>query len=131
MPTYVNNPTIQINSPTGTKTISNPLYTFKYHPWSATAFPSSDGPVSQLLQTERDPGTDGANNVTDIDAQMSALGFTSYAYQFFSRTTSYPQFATTRQSGQSLENVHGAVHNFVGGTAQMTYLGYAGFDPIL
>ena len=63
---------------------------------------------------------------------MDSVGYASYIYSLFTRAKTYPVFATTANSGTSLEAIHGAVHNYVGGAnGEMTVLAYSGFDPIL
>jgi len=69
--------------------------------------------------------------VTEINQSMDNVGYSDYVYQLFSRSVTYGTFATTANSGTSLEAIHGAVHNIVGGAnGEMTSLAYAAFDPI-
>ena len=132
LPDIVQEKTISINTPNGTQTINNPLFTYTFHSISQTDFPPSDGEVAQWLSTVRDPSDQGVDNVTEINEGMDNVGYAYYVYQLFSRSVTYDTFSTTANSGTSLESIHGAVHNIVGGAnGEMTTLAYAAFDPIL
>lgn len=43
MPTLLNQLTITVNTPNGSQTITNPLYSYVFHPVSDQDFPPSDG----------------------------------------------------------------------------------------
>lgn len=132
MPAIVSQKNISVTTPNGTQTMLNPLFTYRFHPVRTTDFPTSDGTVAKWNSTVRDPDSAGNDQTSKINSGMDNVGYAGYTYQLFSRANTYPVFATTANSGTSLEAIHGAVHNIVGGTnGEMTVLAYSAFDPIL
>ena len=72
MPDPVNDPTITINTPQGPQSISNPLYTYTFHPLpSAPDFPADD-PLSSYPSTVRYPDDSGKGQPDLANQQLQA-----------------------------------------------------------
>ena len=78
-----------------------------------------------------------SNSAAANAALTSGAGYLhDTTYLLITRDTNYPEFSNIGYTGTmtgygSIENPHGAVHNYVGGdTGHMTYLDYSAFDPI-
>ncbi|KAK4997599.1 hypothetical protein LTR66_003012 [Elasticomyces elasticus] len=138
-PSSVSSPTVSVITPSGAKTISNPLFAYRFHPvstqdmffnpfasWNTTKrYPTSwaigatsqDGLVGEQLDNNRDSFQDRLYNL-----------FTSYSnFSEFSTEAWYPD---TPGSYDSLESLHDAIHAITGSSGHMSYLDYSAFDPI-
>jgi len=76
MPEVVNEPTVQIATPSGVQSVDNPLLTYNFHPLNQTLFPPSDGEIATYNHTVRSPDLPGgnsdpvaANNALLVDGQ--------------------------------------------------------------
>jgi tyrosinase len=124
IPNIVQSQTVTITTPSGKKTITNPLYSYKFHPLSSTDFPASSGPLATKPATVRGP---------NANAYLASLGLKSQTYDILTRANSFLNFGSQLSSGNSLEAIHGNVHVAVAAFSNnyhMADLGYAAFDPI-
>ncbi|KAH6678140.1 hypothetical protein B0J14DRAFT_582032 [Halenospora varia] len=127
VPPAITQPQIQVITPTGIQTITNPLYQYKFQGYFAQSALHSG-----LGQTVRNPDTvDGPSNYDKINALMSGEGATGKSWTALVKIKDYDTFATAAVPGTSVEAVHGEIHNIVGGDyGHMTMLDWSAFDPI-
>ena len=139
MPDPVNDPTITVHSPQGVVTIANPLYSYTFHPQpSAADFPPSDGPLAKYHSTVRYPDINGQSQpaLANLQLQANAQFLHDSTYQLIADQPDYAPFSNTGftdsrgASYNSLENMHNAIHSLVGNGGHMSFVPYAGFDPI-
>ncbi|KAA8563987.1 hypothetical protein EYC84_011986 [Monilinia fructicola] len=140
LPPIVNDATVQINTPSGTQNVANPLllYKFQQFPLNETWFPTrgtnrADEDLAQDPTTLRCPDKEvqGTSQPDEANDYMNSEGLMSSIYSMFSKSKVYYNMATQVSPGPSLENPHGAVHVAVGGDyGHMSQLSYAAFDPI-
>ncbi|KAI9650419.1 hypothetical protein NHQ30_000433 [Ciborinia camelliae] len=140
MPSIFNDPTIPIVLPSGaTAYVNNPLfrYNFQNKPLNQQYFPPgdpNDGMMQQYNWTVRSPDNLG-NGQSDFDAANANLenaGLGDQVWTAIMKSNTFDNFATMASAGSSIESPHGAVHVLVGGQyGHMSFLSYAGFDPIL
>lgn len=68
--------------------------------------------------------------------QANAQALHDLTYQLIADTSSYAPFADAAYSDErgssynSIENMHNAIHSFVGGNGHMAIIPFASFDPI-
>lgn len=138
IPDPVNDPMISINTPTGVQNIVNPLYNYTFHPQpSASDFPPSE-PLSAYHSTVRYPTASGQSQpeMANQRLQANAQALHDLTYQLIADTSSYAPFADAAYSDErgssynSIENMHNAIHSFVGGNGHMAIIPFASFDPI-
>ncbi|KAK7953523.1 hypothetical protein PG988_014217 [Apiospora saccharicola] len=134
--------TVSINTPTGKKTVNNPLFQYSFQSSSKTGPRTSDFPGNNAPQayrnTVRTPNRQGASNHAAVNTALkrNAAYLHDTTYLILTQTDNYAEFSNngypgTIQGYGSLENPHGTIHNAVGGSGgHMSYLDYAGFDPI-
>ncbi|KAF3912744.1 Tyrosinase [Dactylellina cionopaga] len=147
-------PQIDVFSPTGTVTIDNPLYSYKFTSLvGITSFQDQDGnfyPFSTAGGTsryppqfnQRDPtsasqwsqGSVNNDAITAALQNLSSLG--EDVYRSFT-TSNYVWYSTTQQSNppapnsyQSLESIHNEIHGITGGGGHMSWNTVSSFDPI-
>lgn len=141
VPPFFTQPTIDLKLPNGTTTIDNPLYSYKFSPLDTQAmYDSGDRQFSVYSETKRYPTDTTANaqsqengvinNMNNLRPQLrDALYdlFTNYDnYTVFSNMASYHP-----DQYQSIETVHGWVHNYVGGkNGHMLAVPFSAFDPL-
>ena len=139
MPDPVNSPTITVNTPHGIMNIANPLYSYTFHPQpSAADFPPSDGPIAKYHSTVRYPDISGQSqpDLVNLQLEANAQAIHDATYQLIADQSNYAPFSNTAftdsrgASYNSLENMHNAIHSLVGNGGHMSYIPYAGFDPI-
>ncbi|KAI9895089.1 MAG: hypothetical protein M1814_000314 [Vezdaea aestivalis] len=139
MPAQVNQPTISINTPTGQQTITNPLYSYVFHPRPSNSdFPSNDGRITQYSQTVRYPNAQGQSQPDRINQQLAANAGSLHdrTYLLLSRQSSYGAFSNKAytdsrgQSYDSVEAIHDTIHGLVGNGGHMGYVPYSAFDPV-
>ena len=134
MPDVATNEKISVNSPTGPATIDNPLYNYTFHPLTATDLPD----LPQYPSSVRNPNaTTVQSNESMANAALNnaAAYWHDYVYYLFSDQPNYQNFSNVYGgSDNNLENIHGGIHNYVGGSApnlgHMTLLWYSAMDPI-
>ncbi|KAF3914599.1 Tyrosinase [Orbilia brochopaga] len=135
-------PTVEVYTPTGTTTIDNPLYSFKFPNGSSgiTSFQDQDGnffPFATVKGTSRyPPQYSFVDNdaITEALRNLSSLG--EDVYRSFT-TNNYTWYSSTQQSNppapdsyQSLEAIHNEIHGLTGGGGHMSWNTVAAFDPI-
>lgn len=125
---------ISVVTPAGTRTIFNPLYSYRFHPvgnlggrqfsvWQETLrYPTNaDSPSAQTrneLMVQVMNVEQPRNRVRLYDLFTLRTTFSSFTYNA----------AGTR--GDSLEALHGNIHNFLAGGGHLAYLDTASFDPL-
>ncbi|KAK6540852.1 hypothetical protein TWF694_008235 [Orbilia ellipsospora] len=128
LPPICMQPNVTVVTPTGSKTIANPLFSYHFKTGENQLFgffpPYSDVDVtvraasSQSVLVDNEAGAD-LTMENDFQTRRSQL------YSTLMMTGSYNDF-----SG-SLEGIHNQVHTDVGGNGgHMTWLPYSAFDPI-
>ncbi|EKG21176.1 Tyrosinase [Macrophomina phaseolina MS6] len=140
VPDFMTQPQIDVKMPNGTKTIDNPLYSYKFSPQDLSSLNSQNDPqFSVYTETKRYP-TDltvnarsqengVVNNMNNLRPQIrDAL------YDLFTNYDNFTLFNSqaSHHPGQyqSLETVHGWVHNYVGGdNGHMLAVPFSAFDP--
>ncbi|KAM3081653.1 hypothetical protein ACMFMG_005105 [Clarireedia jacksonii] len=141
LPPIVSADTVEIETPTGTGTVANPLllYKFQQFPLNPTWFPNgtdvgeADQDLSQDPFTLRFPDEpiQGTSQPPIVNEDLGAEGLMSMVYSVFTKSTSYYNMATQISPGPSFENPHGAVHVAIGGQyGHMSQLSYSAFDPM-
>ncbi|KAF4637365.1 hypothetical protein G7Y89_g712 [Cudoniella acicularis] len=139
MPDTVITPTIRVNTPSGTKNVTNPLYQYKFQkfPLNDTWFPTdADAQLSRWPTTVRHPDENGTSNEAAANSDLAAKTLMQDVYAVFATVTDYDTMATGSMEGTSFEYVHNVVHysvgccgeRFVGG--HMSSVAYSAFDPI-
>ncbi|KAH8770537.1 hypothetical protein BGZ57DRAFT_437429 [Hyaloscypha finlandica] len=125
MPDVVSQQYVQITTPSGVKTVANPLYQYKFHtfPLNPAYFPASDGPLAMDQFTIR-------GLIDDVNLALASGSLMARTYYTLTKDTTFDTFCTTATGGSSLEDVHNSIHgNIGGGNGHMSYLSYAAFDP--
>ncbi|KAI1006701.1 hypothetical protein K3495_g1516 [Podosphaera aphanis] len=137
LPDVVSQPTVQIDSPTGTLAVENPLYRFKFPaPLDPKLFPSNsgDGWLSKYPQTVRGASSTNPNEAGDpaaVDGSLQNSRLTSDTWRSLMKSTDFNGFGSTGTPGTSIENIHNSLHSYVGARyGHMSYLSYAAYDPI-
>ncbi|CAD6586306.1 MAG: hypothetical protein ASARMPREDX12_002329 [Alectoria sarmentosa] len=139
MPDLVNSPMISVNSPHGVMNIVNPLYNYTFHPQpSAADFPPSDGLIAGYHSTVRYPSSSGQSQpvLANLRLEANAQVIQDATYQLIADQSNHAPFSnagyTDSRGGSysSLENMHNAIHSLVGSGGHMSFIPYAGFDPI-
>lgn len=128
---------ITINTPTGRRTIRNPLYSYVFQNWPFT-YDNFGGTIAQYRQTMRCPSTANSQATSRQDVVNSNLRRDSTylkdsVYLTFTRTQSFTIMSSDSQGGYNFESPHNTVHNDIGcgnPTGHMTNLGWSAFDPI-
>ncbi|KAK8100519.1 photo-regulated tyrosinase [Apiospora kogelbergensis] len=142
LPPIVTQTSVVVNTPSGRTTVSNPLFQYSFQSSSTTGPRTSDFPGTSAPQayrnTVRTPTRNGASNHDAVNAALkrNAAYLHDTTYLILTQTNNYAEFSNNGYPGSiqgygSIENPHGAVHNAVGGSGgHMSYLDYAGHDPI-
>ncbi|KAF2152857.1 Di-copper centre-containing protein [Myriangium duriaei CBS 260.36] len=134
IPAIVNTPTVQVNTPTGQKTIANPLYTYKFGPSTLSQLPQGS-----LSTTVRRPDNRGNSQPALVNKQFDniASSLHSQVYNLWSQQKDFLRFANAaitnkfRMRFNSIEGAHNTIHTTVGGNGgQMSDISVAAFDPI-
>lgn len=83
----------------------------------------------------RNPTTADANaksnnskSATDLENNRSSMQ--ARVYNLLSMQDEYLNMSTKLIPGDSMESIHGTIHDTVGGDGTMTWLFYSAFDPI-
>ena len=138
VPASVSSATISVTYPNGTTaTVANPLYSYRFHPLTASDF-SGNGPnFAQQPQTVRNPANGASASASSRPAVLEsslASQTTSYRSRLFTLFSTYQpyNYASNKGSGGTLDNfesIHDAVHGSFG-SGHMAYVSVAAFDPI-
>ncbi|SMQ51746.1 unnamed protein product [Zymoseptoria tritici ST99CH_3D7] len=138
-PDIITSPTVEVTYPNGTRTIDNPLYSYKFHPVSARDM--FFDPFASWNETKRFP-TAWTNNAASQDNLIgpildnSRVSFMNRLYNLFTYYDNFTQFGTEVwqtddiANADSIESLHDAIHSITGGNGHMTFLDYSAFDPI-
>ncbi|KAH8170264.1 common central domain of tyrosinase domain-containing protein [Sarocladium implicatum] len=129
--------TISVTTPTGKKTINNPLYSYKFQKFPFT-YANFGGTLGRYPETIRCPSSTSSSatsrfNVVNANLARDASYLKNSVYLTFTRTNSFAVMATDGQGGYTFEAPHNTVHNDVGcsnPSGHMTNLGWSAFDPI-
>ncbi|KAL2209786.1 Di-copper centre-containing protein [Sarocladium strictum] len=129
--------TVSVNTPTGRKTIRNPLYSYKFQKFPFT-YANFGGTIGQYPQTMRCPSTSNSQassrfNVVNSNLARDQSYLKNSVYLTFTRTNSFAVMSTDAQGGYTFEAPHNTVHNDIGcsnPSGHMTNLGWSAFDPI-
>ena len=122
MPDEVNLPQILINTPNGQRNVTNPMYTYTFHPLPASPqFPASSS-VSKYKSTVRYPDANGNSQPTKVNLQLqaNAAAFRDLTYQLVASQSDYAPFSNAAYVDSrgnrynSVENMHNGIHSFVG-----------------
>ncbi|KAL8693817.1 MAG: hypothetical protein Q9218_001417 [Villophora microphyllina] len=144
MPLEVNQPTIFINAPNGTSSIQNPLYTYTFHPQpSSSDFPpigplTHGTPINAFHSTVRYPDANGQSQPDLVNKQLQANAASLHVatYRLITQEPKYGPFSNLGYNDgrgnhyNNIENIHNAIHSFVGNGGHMGIIPYSGFDPI-
>ncbi|OAT05486.1 polyphenol oxidase, variant [Blastomyces gilchristii SLH14081] len=136
LPRSVITPELNINTPEGLRTVRNPLYDYAINPSAQEGFPIDS--LSRYHRTVRNPDEQGVSQVEAIQRTLNANGalIRINTYQLLAGETNYTVFSTDalpdrHGSFNNLENIHGLIHNSVGGNGgHMTYTPWSAYDPI-
>ncbi|RDL42060.1 uncharacterized protein BP5553_02039 [Venustampulla echinocandica] len=133
MPDIINHATIQIDTPTGTQSVSNPLlqYTFQKFPFDPSYFPSNTVFANDRY-TKRSPDTaTSESNPATANYWLANNKIMERTWSALVKSKDFNSFSTTAVSGPSLEAIHNDIHGDVGGSyGHMMALEYSAFDPI-
>lgn len=124
--------TIRINVPDGQSIrlteVSNPLFTYNFPPEVIDGqYGDFDDERRPNMQRCPSPGSypDSANdNVMDRP-------YRSWVYDAFTRSDDFSSFASTGDSGISLEQIHNGIHWDAGCGGQFLDAQFSAFDPLL
>lgn len=137
LPDVVSQPQVQIEAPNGMQTVDNPLYQYKFPIQLDTKlFPadSSDGWLSQFPQTVRGADSKNPTETSDpavVNGLLQNSKLTSDTWRSLIKAKDFNAFGSTATPGISIENIHNSLHGSVGAKyGHMSYLSYAGYDPI-
>ncbi|KAH8656637.1 hypothetical protein BGZ60DRAFT_145468 [Tricladium varicosporioides] len=144
-------PTIKINTATGAKNVTNPMYRYEFtrSPEPADVFPNKPGPdadaedvfLGAQKTTVRRPDKSGNSQMVKINsegfkANNKSQSLRDAVYMTFAKTKDYNTMATQNTKGASFEIPHGDVHVTIGGggsdvttVGHMTSLAFSAFDP--
>ncbi|KAI9720620.1 MAG: hypothetical protein M1812_002800 [Candelaria pacifica] len=142
LPWSVGGPTtVDVVTPTGNKTINNPLYTYKFHELKSNDFP--DTPFATWNNTLRYPNSqspDASSQDLSMGSNLdnSRLALRDRVYNLLVNNHNYRNFSnkswysngSPSNPYDSLESIHDTVHGIVGHGGHMGFLEYAGFDPV-
>ncbi|OJT09435.1 Tyrosinase [Trametes pubescens] len=116
--------------------VENPLLRYRFD----SVEPSFAGPFARWPSTIRHPSSDDSGAKDDVESLISTLqanqaDLTSKVYNLLTRTHTWPSFSCNApgdedSTSNSLEAIHDAIHDCVGGPGHMGDPAYAGFDPI-
>lgn len=127
IPSSLTSQTITINTPTGSKTLTNPLFRYAFHPpIGSPDFPSREG-NSGAPSTVR-------SSRAQSNLNSNAASIHDRTYLLLSRQRDYSPFSNhayvDNRGNQydSLEAIHDAIHGLIGGW--MGLIAYSSFDPI-
>ncbi|KAL1950435.1 hypothetical protein VTO73DRAFT_5559 [Trametes versicolor] len=113
--------------------VKNPLLRYRFDPVD----PSFAVPFAKWPSTVRHPTSEAKDDVEALISMLQAnqADLTSKVYNLLTRTHTWPSFSCNApgdgdSTSNSLEAIHDAIHNCVGGPGHMGDPAYAGFDPI-
>ncbi|RKF57895.1 Tyrosinase [Erysiphe neolycopersici] len=131
---------INIDGPMGRQVIANPLFTYRFQPLDPAQLPTN--PFNLFPETMRYPDNTNPSAVSNniIAAQVLENSVASVQSRIYTILTNYHNYLAFSNGGyrveappseqDSLEAIHDQVHALVGGGGHMSFIDYAGFDPI-
>ncbi|PBP18673.1 tyrosinase [Diplocarpon rosae] len=139
MPAVVNQPMVQITTPSGLKNVTNPTFRYVFHefPLNQSYFPSDqsvegDAWLSQYPYTVRGARSHGDPSDPDLaNSVLQSSNLKSSTWYALVKPITFNDFGTTATSGTSIEAPHNQVHGSIGmGGGHMSVLSYSAYDPI-
>ncbi|CAI6335178.1 unnamed protein product [Periconia digitata] len=134
LPHSLQQPTLTIDVPGGPTEIANPLYSFTFHSipdWEA----EDDERWKMWQRTLRHPTTLDSNAVSQ-NAKIAGMldgnrpSMQTRVFGLLALQHDYLPMSNKLQPGDSLESIHGTIHDMVGGDGHMLWLQYSAYDPI-
>jgi tyrosinase len=131
LPTSLSEARVEVNSPTGRRTINNPLYQYTFHPLSTNDFP--DSPLSTWPSTLRypsdsSPNAQSRNNLVEEQLRNNRLSYRDRIYNLFTAYNNYTEFSSKAWfpsdggNYDSIESVHDQIHGLTGNGGHMGYV---------
>ncbi|KAI9050966.1 hypothetical protein LZ554_005076 [Drepanopeziza brunnea f. sp. 'monogermtubi'] len=139
MPDVVNQPTVQIVTPSGPQNVTNPTfrYNFKKFPLDPVNFPATDDLAGDAWLARYPHTVRGAehkgdeSNIDNANSALRNVGLTRMTWYALVKPVTFNEFGTEATRGISVENPHNQVHGCVGlGAGHMSFLAYSAFDPL-
>ncbi|KAJ5047353.1 uncharacterized protein L3040_003180 [Drepanopeziza brunnea f. sp. 'multigermtubi'] len=139
MPDVVNQPTVQIETPSGPQNVTNPTfrYNFKNFPLDPVNFPATedlawDAWLARYPHTVRGAEHDGdESNIDNANNALRSVDLKSMTWYALVKPVTFNEFGTEATGGISIESPHNQVHGSVGlNSGHMSYLSYSAFDPL-
>ncbi|KAF2840484.1 Di-copper centre-containing protein [Patellaria atrata CBS 101060] len=142
VPNIVRASTIRLNTPTGSRVINNPFFSYRF-----TQRPAALGssPFNQRMNTLRHPTSNAVNAASNnneflSDMNRNRVGLRDRLYRLFTQPSNFMSVGTScvgnncgnTQSHDSFESTHDAIHAISGGSSggHMYYVDFSAFDPI-
>ncbi|EEP82835.1 predicted protein [Uncinocarpus reesii 1704] len=131
LPSSLINTQIQITTPQGRQSITNPLYSYTINPTTGKGFPSND-PLSRYRTTVRCPDSRGQTNHNLVQSNLRNRGanIRQSTYALFTSQPDYTGLSTRVASSRNLESIHDGIHVAVGGNGHMSAVPWSAFDPV-
>lgn len=137
LPSAATTEKIEIETPKGKKSISNPLYSYKFDPTPKKGFPA-DHQLIRLSTSVRQPDASGRTRLNVVQEELRSYGpyLRQSTYQLLTSEKDYTTFSTHSLPGRprgynNIETVHNTIHVAVGGDrGHMTYVPWSAYDPI-
>lgn len=138
-PDLISTTYINVQTPTGAQTITNPLLRYEFHPISATDMvynPFASWTVTKRYPTSWDANASSQNPLILPIMVSNQPSFKDRLYNLFTAYSNFSQFgneawiSSSTQNADSLESLHDAIHSITGNNGHMTYLDYSAFDPV-
>ncbi|KAF5008467.1 hypothetical protein FDECE_5256 [Fusarium decemcellulare] len=120
---------VKVPNGSGLKTISmkNPLYTYTF-PKDAVAGKYGSWDDENRARTFRCPSPDSFPS--SANRLLNQRPYKQWTYDVLTHSTNFNQFASTGNSGASLEQIHNAIHWDAACAGQFLMAEFSGFDPI-
>lgn len=131
---------INVNGPNGRQLIANPLYSYRFQPLDPAQLPNN--PFNHFVETLRYPDNNGPSAVSQDDIATRSLenSVMSIRSRMYAILTNYHDYLAFSNGGyraeappseqDSVEAIHDQVHTLLGGGGHMSFIDYAGFDPV-
>jgi tyrosinase len=138
MPDLVNSPIVTVNLPSGLCNCPNPLYEYVFNPLpSDPDFPDGTR-LNRYNRTVRSPNLqrESQPELSNRLLEANAESLKTLTYQLIASQPDYAPFSNTAHSDgrggryNNLENLHNAVHSFIGNGGHMSNIPYSSFDPV-
>lgn len=144
LPDVVTTPSLIVNTPTGLRTVDNPLFLYRFPiDMQAAGYFPDFGQFSTLSYTARHYTQSTGSSQQDASASLLARSAASLSniYELLVSRSNWTDFSAYQiagvlNPGVSLEGLHGTIHNAVGGLQGQTAFGHmtitqlSAFDPV-